>query len=34
LQLFVDGKKLEIGEITEYRELKTKVKLKVCTGAG
>lgn len=34
LEVFVDGKKLNVGEITKYTELKTKIKLKCCTGAG
>jgi hypothetical protein len=34
LKLYVDGKLLSVGEITEYRELKTKVKLTCCTGTG
>lgn len=34
LKLYVDGKLLSVGEITNYRELKTKVKLTCCTGAG
>lgn len=35
LELFVDGERLkDIGEITEFEELKTKVKLQCCVGAG
>lgn len=34
LFLYIDGEKLDVGEITEFRELKTKIKLDVCVGAG
>jgi hypothetical protein len=35
LELFVDGERLAgIGEITCFEELKTKIKLDVCVGAG
>lgn len=35
LELLVEGKKLqELGEITSYQALKTKVKLDCCVGAG
>jgi hypothetical protein len=34
LLLYIDGEKLDVGEITEFRELKTKIKLDVCVGAG
>ena len=34
LFLYIDGEKLEVGEITKCTELKTKVKLEVCVGAG
>lgn len=35
LELFIEGKRLDdLGEITEFRELKTKLKLDCCVGAG
>ena len=35
LELFIDGERLrEIGQITCFRELKTKVRLDCCVGAG
>lgn len=35
LELFIDGERLhEIGQITCFRELKTKVRLDCCIGAG
>ena len=35
LELFVDGERLtDIGQITQFRELKTKVVLDCCVGAG
>jgi hypothetical protein len=35
LELFVDGERLrDIGQITQFEELKTKVKLDCCVGAG
>ena len=35
LELFVDGERLtNIGQITQFKELKTKVKLDCCVGAG
>lgn len=35
LELFVNGERLEcVGEITQFTELKTKVKLDCCVGAG
>ena len=35
LEFFVDGERLtEIGEITLFKELKTKIKLECCVGAG
>ena len=35
LELFIDGKRLrEIGQITCFKELKTKVRLDCCVGAG
>ncbi len=34
LFLYIEGKLLDVGEITEFRELKTKVKLQCCIGAG
>jgi hypothetical protein len=35
LELFVDGERLTgIGEITLFKELKTKIKLECCVGAG
>ena len=34
-ELFVDGERLSgIGEITQFKELKTKVRLDCCVGAG
>lgn len=32
--LYIDGEKLDLGEITRYEVLKTKLKLDVCVGAG
>ena len=32
--LYIDGEKLDLGEITSYEVLKTKLKLDVCIGAG
>ena len=32
--LYIDGEKLDLGEITRYEVLKTKLKLDVCIGAG
>jgi hypothetical protein len=35
LELFIDGERLtNIGEITYFKELKTKLKLDCCVGAG
>lgn len=34
LLLYIDGEKLDLGEITSVQELKTKIKLEVCVGAG
>jgi hypothetical protein len=34
LELYFNGDKLRKGEITLFRELKTKIKLEVCVGAG
>lgn len=35
LELFIDGERLkDIGQITCFEELKTKIKLDVCVGAG
>ena len=34
LELYFNGYKLYKGEITLFRELKTKIKLEVCVGAG
>ena len=35
LELFLDGKRLgDIGQITCFQELKTKIKLDCCVGAG
>jgi hypothetical protein len=34
LYLYIDGEKLDVGEITEFRELKTKINLDCCVGAG
>ena len=35
LELFVDGNRLKgIGQITQFKELKTKVRLDCCVGAG
>ena len=35
LELFIDGERLkDIGEITQFTELKTKIKLDCCVGAG
>lgn len=34
LFLYIDGEKLDVGEITEFRELKTKINLDCCVGAG
>ena len=35
LELFVDGERLkDIGQIIQFKELKTKVKLDCCVGAG
>jgi hypothetical protein len=34
LELYLDGERFYVGEITCFRELKTKVKLEVCVGAG
>lgn len=31
--LYIEGEKLDVGEITEFRELKTKIKLDCCVGA-
>ena len=33
-KLYIDGARLDLGEITSYRALKTKLKLDVCVGAG
>ena len=32
--LYIDGEKFDLGEITRYEVLKTKLKLDVCVGAG
>jgi hypothetical protein len=32
--LYIDGKKLDVGEIMSYKALKTKLKLDCCVGAG
>ena len=32
--LYIDGEKLDVGEIMSYKVLKTKIKLDVCVGAG
>ena len=32
--LYIDGKKLDVGEIMSYKILKTKLKLDCCVGAG
>lgn len=35
LELFIDGERLTgVGEITQFEELKTKLKLDCCVGAG
>ena len=34
LFLYIDGQQLDVGEIVEFRELKTKLKLTCCIGAG
>ena len=35
LEVFVDGERLpDVGQITQFQELKTKVKLDCCVGAG
>lgn len=35
LELFIEGERLaDIGQITDFKELKTKVKLDCCVGAG
>ena len=33
-ELFIEGQKLDVGEITSYKVLKTKLKLDCCIGAG
>ncbi len=32
--LYIEGKKLDVGEIMSYKVLKTKIKLDCCVGAG
>jgi hypothetical protein len=34
LFLYIDGEKIDVGEIASFEELKTKVKLQCCVGAG
>jgi hypothetical protein len=34
LLLDIEGERFDVGEITSFRELKTKVKLECCIGAG
>ena len=34
LEFYIDGKRIDVGEVTCFKELKTKVKLEVCVGAG
>lgn len=34
LCFYVDGQLVDYGEITSFRELKTKVKIEACVGAG
>ena len=34
LFLYIDGQLLDVGEIVEFRELKTKLKLTCCIGSG
>lgn len=33
-KLYIDGERLDVGELMSYRALKTKLKLDCCVGAG